>query len=329
MNTIRDYRWSSIFAWGLTLSGASLAVGGVVGMFWPATDISALCIVAFAGMMAFGIGLVNCSAAGALQAVKHRKEDGRQVDWTVLAPALAVCFGFAFATNIGVHMGWEVVKANAPAGAHLPPAVTIDAVFYIFAFAKPAMAWIVEGRKAMDAEVEARRIATRKKEQAEREQLELARLAALNPKPESVKKAGAIRAAAKRASQTEAEAGEHVSAKPAKAKTSKPAAKAERAVQPAPAVAPSQYGSVNKAQVEKAAARIREVMRDAKPANIAPLPAEQVERARDLLRMAGQTPTAARVAEMLRAPVDQIEAAWPADEARRDEDGDAKVVRFG
>ena len=69
-----------------------------------------------------------------------------------LLPALLCCIGFAFATNIGVHMGWEIVKVNAPAGAHLPPAFTIDAVFYIFAFAKPAMAWIVEGRKAMDAE---------------------------------------------------------------------------------------------------------------------------------------------------------------------------------
>ena len=66
--TQREYTWSSIFAWGLTLSGAVLATGGVIGMFWPQLDIGWLCIIAFAGMMAFGIGLVNCSAAGALQA---------------------------------------------------------------------------------------------------------------------------------------------------------------------------------------------------------------------------------------------------------------------
>lgn len=320
MANVRDYRWSSIFAWGLTLSGASLAVGGVIGMFWPAFDISWLCIIAFAGMMAFGIGLVNCSAAGALQAIKHRKDDGRQVDWTVLAPALAVCLGFAFATNIGVHMGWEVVKANAPAGAHLPPAVTIDAVFYIFAFAKPAMAWIVEGRKAMDAEVEARRIAQRKKEQAEREALELARLAALNPKPESVKKAASIRAAAKRASEAEIEVSETVAAPPARSRSQKAAARAER---PAPkAAAAPEYGTVNKAQIDKATARIREVLREPKAGNVEPLPAEQVERARELLRMAGQTPTAERVAEMLKTPVERVQAAWQADDTSQ------KIVRI-
>jgi len=39
----RNYTWSSIFAWGLTLSGATLATGGVLGMFWPQMDISWLC----------------------------------------------------------------------------------------------------------------------------------------------------------------------------------------------------------------------------------------------------------------------------------------------
>lgn len=162
----REYTWSSIFAWGLTLSGAVLATGGVIGMFWPELEIGWLCIIAFAGMMAFGIGLVNCAAAGALQAIKHRKPDGGQVDWAVFIPALACCIGFAFATNIGVHLGWEIVKTKAPAGAKLPSAYTIDAVFYIFAFAKPAMAWIVEGRKSMDAENRAARQAERRREAA-------------------------------------------------------------------------------------------------------------------------------------------------------------------
>lgn len=165
--TQREYTWSSIFAWGLTLSGAVLATGGVIGMFWPQLDIGWLCIIAFAGMMAFGIGLVNCSAAGALQAIKHRKPDGGTVDWAVLIPAIACCLGFVFATNVGVHLGWEIVTANAPAGAKLPPTMTVDAVFYIFAFAKPAMAWIVEGRKAMDAEDFAARQAQRRQEAAD------------------------------------------------------------------------------------------------------------------------------------------------------------------
>ena len=76
----RDYTWSSIFAWGLTLSGASLATGGVIGMFWPHLNIGWMCVIAFAGMMAFGIGLVNCAASGAMHAIKHRKLDGGRVD---------------------------------------------------------------------------------------------------------------------------------------------------------------------------------------------------------------------------------------------------------
>jgi hypothetical protein len=124
-------------------------------MFWPQLDIGWLCIIAFAGMMAFGIGLVNCSAAGALQAIKHRKpNDGRQVEWAVLVPgaglhALASCSQrMSASTSAG-----KSLSANAPEGAKIAAGVvTIDAVFYIFAFAKPAMAWIVEGRKTMDAE---------------------------------------------------------------------------------------------------------------------------------------------------------------------------------
>lgn len=171
----REYTWSSIFAWGLTLSGAVLATGGAIGMFWPQMDIGWICIIAFASMMAFGIGLVNCSAAGALQAIKHRKPNGRQVDWAVLIPALVCTVGFVFATNVGVHMGWEIVIANAPAGAKLPPPVVVDAVFYIFAFAKPAMAWIVEGRKAMDAEAYAAHRAMRRQEANEMAEAEMIR----------------------------------------------------------------------------------------------------------------------------------------------------------
>jgi hypothetical protein len=242
MGNVRDYRWSSIFAWGLTLSGATLATGGVLGMFWPAMDITWLCVAAFAGMMAFGIGLVNCAAAGALQAIKHRKGDGRQVDWTVLVPALLTCAGFAFATNIGVHMGWEIVKANAPDGARLPPTATVDAVFYIFAFAKPAMAWIVEGRKAMDAEVEAARIAQRKKEQAEAAALEMARLSSLSKKRRPEPKEPDVAAPLKRERAKAARAGR------------------QDAAAAAAGSAPNVYGTIPARQTEKALARIQEVV---------------------------------------------------------------------
>ena len=86
---------------------------------------------------------------------------------------------------------------NAPDGARLPQNATVDIVFYIFAFAKPAMAWIVEGRKAMDAEDEVQRIAARRKDAAELAAAET--IASRN----TGKRAPAIRAAAKRAAETQ------------------------------------------------------------------------------------------------------------------------------
>jgi hypothetical protein len=147
-----SYAWSNFFAWGLTLSGAALAMCGVIGMFAPETNVLALAVGAFAGMMVFGIGLVNCSASACLQALKHRKAGGGQVDWAVFLPGVVTTLGFMFATNVGVHLGWSTLVAQAPAGAQLPGEGTINLVFYIFAFAKPAAAWLIEGRKAMDHE---------------------------------------------------------------------------------------------------------------------------------------------------------------------------------
>jgi flagellar biosynthesis GTPase FlhF len=273
----RDYTWSSIFAWGLTLSGATLATGGVIGMFWPQLDISWLCVIAFAAMMAFGIGLVNCAASGAMHAIKHRKADGGKVDYAVLLPALLCCIGFAFATNIGVHMGWEIVKANAPAGAHLPPAATVDIVFYIFAFAKPAMAWIVEGRKAMDAETMANRHAQRRREAAE--------LAAAE--------------AAVEAEKVEAEAAEKKSRARRKPKTEEENREAAR-----------------KAVARRAASfsihRMQAQVRDFEQARAEQqLTAQQIARACDKLIERGEKPNFRRVAEIMGVPRERIESAWP------------------
>jgi hypothetical protein len=311
----RAYTWSSIFAWGLTLSGATLATGGVLGMFWPQMDIGWLCVIAFAGMMAFGIGLVNCSAAGALQAIKHRKPDGRQVDWAVLIPALACCVGFAFATNIGVHLGWEIVIANAPIDAKLPPAATVDAVFYIFAFAKPAMAWIVEGRKTMDAENYAAHRAARRQEAAEIATAEFART--------EYAKAGALKQEAAPMAQPELE-------QPAAAQVETVAA-SEPAVEEAAQEAPRTRGSKGKrkpktveeqrAAAMKAAAKrgasFRERHMGARVHDIEqarwdqPLMPQQIARACDALIERGEKPNIRRVAEILGVSQLRVEKSWP------------------
>lgn len=314
----RTYTWSSIFAWGLTLSGATLATGGVIGMFWPALDIGWLCIIAFAGMMAFGIGLVNCSAAGALQAIKHRKSNGRQVDWAVLVPALACCLGFAFATNIGVHMGWEIVKTHAPIDAKLPAAVTIDAVFYIFAFAKPAMAWIVEGRKAMDTEDYAARQAARRREAAELAATEFARAQLVKADATGIAPA-AITAPAQQpeasvepaAQPMPAPASDPVASETAP-ETPKPRAKAKRK----PKSVEEQRAAAMKAAAKRVASfreqhmgRVHDISEASRwDEALTPL---EIARACDTLIARGETPSMRRVAEILGVSQLRVEKGWP------------------
>lgn len=313
--TQREYTWSSIFAWGLTLSGAVLATGGVIGMFWPQLEIGWLCIIAFAGMMAFGIGLVNCSAAGALQAIKHRKPNGRQVDWAVLIPALACCLGFVFATNIGVHLGWEIVTTHAPTGARLPPAVTVDAVFYIFAFAKPAMAWIVEGRKAMDAEDFAARQAARRKEAADIAAAEIARAEMV--RTEAAKPAEALPAPEAVLEQPAAQVPETTApiiSEPepqVAAQEAKPRARAKRK----PKTIEEQRAAAMKAAAKRVASfreqhmgRVHDIGEARWDQPLTPL---EIARACDTLIARGEKPSMRRVAEVLGVSQLRVEKGWP------------------
>ncbi len=294
----REYTWSSIFAWGLTLSGATLATAGVVGMFWPQLDIAWLCVAAFAGMMAFGIGLVNCSAAGALHAIKHCKPNGRRVDWAVLVPALACCAGFAFATNIGVHFGWEILKANAPVDARLPPAATVDAVFYVFAFAKPAMAWIVEGRKTMDAEDFAARQAARRTEAAEMAAAETALEAA------RAETARAAAAAASPATTATPEPAEQKSRTPRRAKTEEELREAARRAVARRAAA---FRDQNMATHVRAVDLPRQ---DAPRTDVTVTP-QLIAKTADGLLERGERPSLPRIAELLGVTQERIEQVWP------------------
>lgn len=172
------YRWSTAFAWGLTLSGALMGFFGVIAIFRPAVNLEWPLILAFAAMITFAIGLVNCAASAALHAIKHRKDDGSQVDWTVFVPSLACAIGFAIAASVGVHIGWDILKANATDAAHLPSAGTMNLIFYILAFSKPAMSWIIEGRRKMDAEEVTNEEARRLKVEARRAAIAAAERAA-------------------------------------------------------------------------------------------------------------------------------------------------------
>lgn len=140
--------WSC--SWGLTVSVAVLGVAGSIAMFSPdsllfGVRLDAWCLAAFAAMAALSIACANACAAAAMHAVSRD-----HWHWPTLAPALLCAAGFAVASNIAVHLGWSVLAADAARPDLLPDVQLVNNAALFLCFAKPAMAWIIEGRKAMD-----------------------------------------------------------------------------------------------------------------------------------------------------------------------------------
>lgn len=149
-----SYLWSTVCAWSLTISVVVLGVAGAIAMFMPADELAGLsrqqwCVTAFAAMAALSIACANNAAAAAMHAIS-RPGGWMHWHWPTLAPSLICAIGFAFASNQAVHLGWAVLAAMAAHPEDLPPAEQVNTAALFLCFAKPAMAWIIEGRKAMD-----------------------------------------------------------------------------------------------------------------------------------------------------------------------------------
>lgn len=147
-----SYLWSTSCAWALTISVVILGVCGAMAMFWPESrllgmELSQWCVVAFAAMAALAVASANNAAAAAMHAIS--RPTGWH--WPTLVPAILCAVGFAVASNVAVHLGWSVLAASASQPADLPEAWTVNVAALFLCFAKPAMAWIIEGRRAMDA----------------------------------------------------------------------------------------------------------------------------------------------------------------------------------
>ena len=147
-----SYLWSTVCAWGLTISVVILGVCGAMAMFMPGADLlgvslSHWCVVAFAAMAALAVASANNAAAAAMHAISQ--PGGWH--WPTLAPAILCAVGFAIASNVTVHLGWSVLTASASQPEKLPEPWKVEMAALFLCFAKPAMAWIIEGRRAMDA----------------------------------------------------------------------------------------------------------------------------------------------------------------------------------
>jgi len=141
------YVYSSACGWGLTLSGAAFGVSGILALFISSPMLSVLCVFALASMTAFAVACANFAAAAAMHAASGI--DGR-IHWPTFWPAVAVTLVFAFGSAGGVHLGWLVLADMAPNPEKLPDVHVVDLAALILCVAKPAMTWIVEGRKAID-----------------------------------------------------------------------------------------------------------------------------------------------------------------------------------
>lgn len=143
-----SYIWSMACAWALTLAVGALTVSGVLAKFLPAQDaatapLRVVCVVSFACVAALSLANAN-NAAYAAQHAASRSGQGK-VFW----PAMICAIGFASASVIGVDLGWGVM-AHGASPAEMPQTSAVLAAGAFLGFAKIAMSWIIEGRKAMD-----------------------------------------------------------------------------------------------------------------------------------------------------------------------------------
>lgn len=175
---MRAHGWSTVFGWGLTLSGAALAFFGCLGLFIPDPSLTLLASLSFASLMAFAIACANVAADVAVKALRRRADGAPAVAWDAFILATLTCAGFAIAANIGVHLGWELLAARVAPGVKLPDKTQVDLAFYVLCAGKPLAGALISYLGAFDLE-------DADAAKARRDKHHLAVLAARQPDPET------------------------------------------------------------------------------------------------------------------------------------------------
>jgi hypothetical protein len=107
-----------------------------------------LCVISFAAVAGLALANANNAASAAMHAMS------RGTHWThwhfaTLVPAVICAVGFCLSSVIGVHLGWEIMTQGVT-HAQPPKAEQVLIAAAFLAFAKPAMSWVIEGRRTMD-----------------------------------------------------------------------------------------------------------------------------------------------------------------------------------
>lgn len=149
---MKRYRVSELVSVALPASAAVMLVSGV--LLWRADWLAGwlvpwlqgACLTAFAVLGAASVAAASCMAGHAQAAIVHGKRF-RSVYW----PAILFGLGYAMAGAIGVHIGWEVLTKPSMADMHLPASEVVVAASLFLALGKPVFAFVLEGRKQVDA----------------------------------------------------------------------------------------------------------------------------------------------------------------------------------
>lgn len=148
--TRQVFRFSDALAIAMPCCAAAMLVAGVV--WWQADHVPAgwvelarvIVVIGYALLGACAIGASSVMFCHAAAAMPH----GRRFR-SVYVPALIFGSGFAGASAIGVHIGWEML--TTPGGHHvaLPPASAVTAASIFLAAGKPVFSFVLEGRRAV------------------------------------------------------------------------------------------------------------------------------------------------------------------------------------
>lgn len=139
----RDLSFARACILGLVLATAALAVAGIIAMFlvdlpapWPGR-LYGLCVIAFAAVALFALGVAQAAAAAAAVLIGRPEKKFRAAFW--IATGCAALCGMTSAA--GVHLGWAILTDARDA---LPSPALIDAAGVLLAFTKPLMGFVIQ-----------------------------------------------------------------------------------------------------------------------------------------------------------------------------------------
>ena len=142
-----SFFWSRFGSFGLTASFCVEAFTGMLSatLHTPVIDFSVLKAASafgFAGVIVFAIICANCAASHAQVGLTSGR---RHVKSVGIPAAVATCV-FTLASVLALYVGWGTLVSGEHGAMDMPSPELVALLFSPLVIAKPAMAWIIQGR---------------------------------------------------------------------------------------------------------------------------------------------------------------------------------------